>query len=129
MNRELYERGLKVREEVVGRDVVERSLSAASDFDRPMQELVTEYCWGAVWDRPGLDRRSRSILNIGMLAALNRPEELAGHIRGGIANGLTPQEIQECLLQVAVYVGMPAGLGSFRIARRVLEEMGESGSE
>lgn len=90
----------------------------------PMQELVTEFCWGEVWTRPGLDRRSRSILNLGMIAALNRPEEFAVHVRGAINNGVTKDEIRECLLQIAVYVGMPAGLGSFKIAREVFKDMG-----
>lgn len=122
MNRELYEAGLAVRREVVGDAVVDASLEGADEFSLPMQELVTEYCWGAIWTRPGLDRRSRSILNIGMLAALNRPEELAGHIRGAIVNGVTKEEIRECLLQVAVYVGVPAGLGAFKVARTVFDE-------
>jgi 4-carboxymuconolactone decarboxylase len=88
-----------------------------------MQDLVTEQCWGGIWTRPGLDRRSRSILNIGMLAAANRPDELAGHIRVGLTNGLTRDEIQECLLQVAIYLGMPAGLGAFRIAKGVFDKL------
>jgi 4-carboxymuconolactone decarboxylase len=122
MNRELYEAGLAVRREVLGDAAVNASLGGADEFSMPMQELMTEYCWGAIWTRPGLDRRSRSILNIGMLAALNRPDELAGHIRGAIVNGVTKEEIRECLLQVAVYVGVPAGLGVFRVARRVFDE-------
>ena len=124
MNKDLYEKGLAVRKEVVGASHVEASLKNADDFSRPMQELVTEFCWGEVWSRPGLDRRSRSILNLGMIAALNRPEELALHIRGALNNGLTKDEIKECFLQVAVYVGMPAGLGSFKVARQVFQEMG-----
>lgn len=124
MNKELFEKGLKVRREVVGDTYVDASLKGADDFSMPMQELVTEFCWGEVWSRPGLDRRSRSLLNLGMIAALNRPEELATHVRGAINNGLTKEEIGEALLQVAVYVGMPAGLGSFKIARQVFKEMG-----
>jgi 4-carboxymuconolactone decarboxylase len=124
MNKELFDKGLKVRREVVGGQYVDKSLAAADAFNMPMQELVTQFCWGEVWTRPNLDRRSRSILNIGMIAALNRPEELALHIRGAINNGVTKDEIQECLLQVAVYCGMPAGLGSFKVAREVLKEMG-----
>ena len=85
---------------------------------------MTQFCWGEVWTRPGLDRRSRSILNLGMIAALNRPEELAIHVRGAINNGVTKEEIRECLLQIAVYCGMPAGLGSFKVAREVFKEMG-----
>ncbi|MEO5671399.1 MAG: carboxymuconolactone decarboxylase family protein [Ramlibacter sp.] len=124
MNKELFDKGLEVRRAVVGESYVEASLKAADDFSMPMQELVTEFCWGEVWTRPGLDRRSRSILNLGMIAALNRPEELAIHIRGAVNNGVTKDEIKECFLQVAVYVGMPAGLGCFKIARQVFKEMG-----
>lgn len=124
MHKELFEKGLAVRRAVVGDSYVEASLQAADDFSMPMQELVTEFCWGEVWTRPGLDRRSRSILNLGMIAALNRPEELATHIRGAINNGVTKDEIRECFLQVAVYVGMPAGLGCFKIARQVFKELG-----
>lgn len=123
-NRELLEKGLKVRAEVAGQDLVDKAFATADDFTRPMQELVTEHAWGAIWTRPGLDRRSRSLLNIGMLAAANRPDEFAGHIKAGITNGLTKQEVQECLLQVAVYLGMPAGLSSFRVAKKVFDEMG-----
>ncbi|NKQ55569.1 4-carboxymuconolactone decarboxylase [Amycolatopsis sp. K13G38] len=119
---DMFERGKRIRGEVVGREVVEKSLEAADEFTRPIQELVTEYCWGALWGRTELDRRSRSILNIGMLAVLNKPDELAGHIRGAIANGLTKVEIRECLLQVAVYAGMPAGLSATKIAQTVLAE-------
>ena len=123
MNKELFEKGLKIRREVVGERYVNASLQAADDFSMPMQELVTEFCWGEVWSRPGLDRRSRSILNLGMIAALNRPEEFALHVRGALQNGLTKEEIRECLLQIAVYVGMPAGLSSFKIAKQVFKEM------
>ncbi|RZL93432.1 MAG: 4-carboxymuconolactone decarboxylase [Variovorax sp.] len=124
MNKELYEQGLKVRRQVVGDSYVEASLKAADDFSMPMQELVTQYCWGDVWSRPGMDRKSRSLLNLGMIAALNRPEELAIHVRGAINNGMTKEEICEAFLQVAVYCGMPAGLSSFKIARQVFKEMG-----
>ena len=124
MNKELFDKGLEVRRAVVGDSYVDASLKAADDFSMPMQELVTEFCWGEVWTRPGLDRRSRSILNLGMIAALNRPEELAIHVRGAINNGVTKDEIKECFLQVAVYVGMPAGLGCFKIARQVFKELG-----
>jgi 4-carboxymuconolactone decarboxylase len=123
MNQDMFDKGMATRRAVVGDKVVDQSMQDADDFSMPMQELVTEYCWGAIWTRPDLDRRSRSILNIGMLAALNRPEELAGHIRGAITNGLSKAEIRECLLQVAVYVGMPAGLGAFKIARQVFAEL------
>jgi 4-carboxymuconolactone decarboxylase len=121
-DRTMYERGLKVRREVLGAAHVDRSLEAASDFSRPMQELVTEYCWGAVWSREALDRRTRSLLNLGMLTALNRSQELAVHVRGALTNGCTEEEIRETLLQAAVYCGMPAGLEAFRVAERTLQE-------
>jgi 4-carboxymuconolactone decarboxylase len=124
MNKEQFEKGLKIRRAVVGESYVDASLKAADDFSMPMQELVTEFCWGEVWSRPGLDRRSRSLLNLGMIAALNRPEELALHVRGAIQNGITKDEVRECFLQVAVYCGMPAGLGCFKVARQVFKEMG-----
>lgn len=122
MNQELYEKGLKVRREIAGADVVDNLLKNADEFSMPMQELLTEFCWGEVWSRPELDLRSRSILNLGMIAALNRSEELAAHIRIAIKNGLTKEEIRECFLQVAVYVGMPAALSCFKIARQVFDE-------
>ncbi|MFV0457365.1 MAG: carboxymuconolactone decarboxylase family protein [Actinomycetales bacterium] len=117
-----YDEGLQIRREVNGDAVVDRILASADEFSQPIQDLVTEYCWGEIWGRPGLDRRSRSLLNIGMLAALNRPDAFAGHLRAGLANGLTWGEIQECLLQVAVYAGMPAGLAAFDVAKRVRAE-------
>jgi 4-carboxymuconolactone decarboxylase len=123
MSSETYDIGLAVRREVLGRESVDSLLAGTDEFSMPMQELLTEFCWGAVWSRPGLDRRSRSILNIGMLSALNRPEALAGHIRAALGNGLTRSEIQELLLQVAVYVGMPAGLAAFDVARGVFDDL------
>jgi 4-carboxymuconolactone decarboxylase len=123
MNQDLFDKGLKTRREVVGDKYVDASLKAADEFSMPMQELVTQFCWGEVWSRPGLDRKSRSILNLGMIAALNRPEEFAVHVRGALRNGVTRDELRECLLQIAVYVGMPAGLGAFRIAREVFKEI------
>jgi len=123
MSETMFEKGLAARKEMVGIAAVERAFATANDFTRPMQELVTEQCWGAIWTRPGLDRRSRSLLNLGMLAAANRPDELAGHIRVGIGNGLTRQEVQERFLQAAIYLGMPAGLNCFRIAKAVFDEM------
>lgn len=120
-----YQQGLAVRREVLGADHVERSLAQVSEFSRPIQELVTEYCWGVVWSRDGLERRIRSLLNLAMLTALNRPHELAVHVRGALSNGATPSEIQETLLQTAIYVGVPAALESFRIADAVLKEAHE----
>jgi 4-carboxymuconolactone decarboxylase len=123
MTSELYAIGEKIRREVNGDATVDRILEDADEFCQPFQDLVTEYCWGVIWSRPDLDRRSRSILNIGMLAALNRPVELAGHIKGGLVNGMSRAEIREVLLQAAVYAGMPAGLSSFKIARKVFAEL------
>ena len=122
-HRETYERGLQVRREVLGDAHVEKSLAQVTDFSRPIQELVTEYCWGEVWSRPGLERATRSLINIAMLTALNRSHELGVHVRGAINNGVTEEQIQEVLLQTAIYVGVPASLESFRIAEGVLKEM------
>lgn len=121
-HQQTYEAGLQVRREVLGEAHVERSLAQVSEFSRPIQELVTEYCWGVVWTRDGLERKTRSLLNIVMLTALNRSHELGVHVRGAITNGATVAEIQEALLQTAVYVGVPAALESFRIAEGVLKE-------
>jgi 4-carboxymuconolactone decarboxylase len=124
-----YERGLEVRGEVLGRQYVERALSRASEFARPMQELVTEYCWGRIWARPGLGRRERSLINLGMLTALGRSHELGVHAGGAIRNGCTPEEVQEVLLQAAIYCGVPAAMEAFRVAedaiRRVQRELQE----
>jgi 4-carboxymuconolactone decarboxylase len=123
MTDELWDKGLEIRREVVGADYVERSLGASDDFNMPLQEYITKYAWGDIWRRPGLDRRGRSILNIGMLTALNRPAELKLHLRGALRNGVTREEIRECLLQSAVYCGAPAALDAFRIAREMFAEM------
>ncbi len=125
--RETYDAGLQTRRDVLGAAHVDRSLGQVTEFSRPIQELVTEYCWGAVWTRPGLDRRTRSLLNLAMLSALNRGHELGVHVRGAIRNGVTESEIQEALMQVAIYVGVPASLESFRIAEAKLEEMKTAG--
>jgi 4-carboxymuconolactone decarboxylase len=117
------EEGARVRREVLGEEHVQRSLERASEFTRPMQEFVTEYCWGAVWSRPGLSRRDRSLVNLGMLAALGRSHELGVHVRGAVSNGCTREEIQEALLQVAVYAGVPAGMEAFRVAEATLDQL------
>lgn len=119
-----YERGLQIRREVLGAEHVDRSIANVSDFSRPIQELVTELAWGTIWSRDGLERRERSLINLAMLSALNRSHELAVHVRGALTNGVTVEEIQETLLQVAVYVGAPAALESFRVAEAVLRECG-----
>jgi 4-carboxymuconolactone decarboxylase len=121
---EMYDRGLKVRREVLGADYVDKQIASADDFNRPLQNLVTEYCWGAIWNRPGLDRRTRSMLNLAMLSALNRHHEFKAHVKGAIKNGVTKQEITEVLLQVAIYCGVPAGVEHFRLAREAFKEAG-----
>jgi 4-carboxymuconolactone decarboxylase len=123
MDKELRDKGLGVRKEVLGAEHVERSFQTADEFSLPLQDLLTEYCWGAVWTREGLSRKSRSILNLGMLSALNRPHELKLHIRGALNNGLTREEIREVFLQVAIYCGVPAAVESFRCAREVFAEI------
>ncbi|HVQ95818.1 MAG TPA: carboxymuconolactone decarboxylase family protein [Mycobacteriales bacterium] len=125
--KETYELGLDMRRRVLGADHVDRSLTAVTEFSRPIQELVTEYCWGAVWTRDALPPKTRSLLNLAMLTALNRPHELAVHVRGALNNGATVEEVQETLLQTAVYVGVPAALESFRVAEKVLAERGNDG--
>lgn len=125
MNKELFEKGLAIRKSVLGAEFVEKSLASADDFSRPMQELSTEYCWGWCWGREGLDKRTRSIINLAMISALNRPHELKLHVKGAIANGLSKDEIREVLLQVAVYCGIPAGMDSFRAAKEALNELGQ----
>ncbi len=121
--KETFEDGLAIRREVLGSEHVDRSMAQVSDFARPIQELVTEYCWGAVWSRDGLSRKNRSMINLAMLTALNRSHELGAHVKGAVQNGVTESEIQEILLQTAIYVGVPAALESFRVAEKVLNEI------
>jgi len=123
VRKESFDRGLEIRRAVLGEDYVERSLATADEFNMPMQELTTSYCWGEVWARPGLDRKTRSLLNLAMLTALNRPHEIRIHVRGALNNGVTKAEIAEVFLQAAIYCGVPAGIDSFRIAREVFAEM------
>jgi 4-carboxymuconolactone decarboxylase len=122
MSKETYERGLEIRKSVLGKEFVEKSIASADDFNRPLQELVTEYCWGAVWGREGLTKKTRSIINLAMISALNRPHELKMHVKGALRNGLTREEIREVLLQVAIYCGVPTAVDSFRVAREALTE-------
>lgn len=126
MNHELFEKGLEIRKVVLGKEFVEKSIASADDFNMPMQRLTTEYCWGAVWGREGLSRKTRSMLNLAMIAALNRPHELKMHIAGALRNGVSKEEIREILLQVAIYCGIPAGVDSFRIAKEVFAEQARS---
>jgi 4-carboxymuconolactone decarboxylase len=124
VEKEMFEKGLKIRREVLGAEYVDKAMSTADDFNRPLQELVTTYCWGECWGRPGLDRKTRSMLNLAMISALNRPHEIKAHVKGAINNGLTKDDIQEVFLQVAIYVGVPAAVDSFRLAKEVFQEMG-----
>jgi 4-carboxymuconolactone decarboxylase len=124
MDKKLYEDGLQVRREVLGAEYVDKQVAAPDDFIKPFQDLVTEYCWGAIWTRPGLDRRTRSIINLAMLTALNRSHEVKLHVRGALNNGLSKDDIREVLLQTAIYCGVPAALDSFRVAREVFKEQG-----
>jgi 4-carboxymuconolactone decarboxylase len=122
MTDDLFDRGLAARKAVLGSEYVEKSLAQADDFTRPLQELVTEYCWGAIWTREGLPRKTRSLLNLAMLATLNRQHELKLHVMGALRNGCTEQEIQETLLQVTIYAGVPAGVEAFRTAHDGIAE-------
>jgi 4-carboxymuconolactone decarboxylase len=123
MTNDVFERGLAIRKDVLGKEFVEKSFAAADDFNRPMQELVTEYCWGAVWGREELSRKTRSMLNLAMISCLNRPHELKMHVKGALKNGVSKDEIREVFLQVAIYAGVPAGVDSFRIAREAFAEV------
>jgi len=117
-----YDTGMAIRRAVLGDDYVDAAMANADDLTAPLQDLVTEYCWGAVWGRDGLTRRERSLINIAMLTALNRPHEVEIHLRGALVNGCTPDEIREVILQSAIYCGVPAAIDTMRIAKRVIAE-------
>ncbi len=123
MSTELFEKGMKIRRAVLGDAYVDKAMQSADDFNMPMQELTTEYCWGWCWGREGLERKTRSMLNLAMISVLNRSHELKAHVRGALVNGVTREEIREVLLQVAIYGGVPAGVDSFRLAREVFAEI------
>ena len=123
-HKQRYDAGLKTRREVLGAEYVDKAIAAQDEFNRPLQELLNTYCWNDVWNRPGLPRKTRSMLNLAMLSALNKPHELKLHLTGALNNGLTKQDIQEVFLQVAIYCGVPAAVESFRIAREVFKERG-----
>jgi 4-carboxymuconolactone decarboxylase len=123
-NSPMFEKGLKVRREVLGADYVDKSLANANEFMQAFQEITTEWCWGYVWTRSGLDRKTRSMLNLAMLTALNRAPEIKLHVRGALTNGVTVDEIKEVLLHATVYCGIPAGLDAFKAANEVLIEAG-----
>ncbi len=120
---DMFEKGLAIRKAVLGAEYVEKSLAGADDFTRPLQELVTKYCWGEVWGSPGLPRRDRSLINIAMISLLNRPHELKLHVKGALTNGVTREEIREVILQVAIYGGVPAAIDASRIAKEALSEV------
>ena len=122
MTTETYDKGLEIRRAVLGDEYVDKAMTAADDFNQPMQDLVTEYCWGSVWGRPGLPRKTRSLINLAMLSALNRSPELKLHVRGALTNGVTKKEITEVFLQVAIYCGVPSAIDAFRTAREVFAE-------
>ena len=124
MDQKLYDKGMELRVSVMGKAYVEKALAAnADDFGKPVQDFITEHGWGAVWGREGLPRKTRSMLNLAMLAILNRPHELRGHVRGALNNGVTREEIREIFLHVGLYAGAPAMLDSVRIAKEVLAEV------
>jgi 4-carboxymuconolactone decarboxylase len=123
LNPELFEKGLQTRREVLGNEYVENSLKNADDFTLPLQQFVTQYAWGDIWSRPGLDRKTRSLVNLAMIASLNRPHELKLHVRGAINNGVTMDEMREVFLQVAVYAGAPAAMDAFRTAKEALADL------
>jgi 4-carboxymuconolactone decarboxylase len=123
LDRETYQRGLEIRSAVLGEAYVNQALAGADDFTEPLQNLITEYCWGAVWGRDGLPLKSRSMLNLAMISVLNRPNELRTHVKAALTNGVTRDEIREIFLQVAIYAGVPAAVDSFRIAREAFAEV------
>jgi 4-carboxymuconolactone decarboxylase len=123
VDRETYQRGLEIRSAVLGDAYVSQALASADDFTQPLQDLVTEYCWGAVWGRDGLALKTRSMLNLAMISVLNRPNELRTHVKAALTNGVTRDEIREILLQVAIYAGVPTAVDSFRIAREAFAEV------
>ena len=127
MDPDRYEVGLRIRKEVLGEEYVERAIADADDFSAEFQNVITEYCWGGTWGRGGLEKRERSIINLGMMAALGRMNEFELHFRGAIRNGHSVDELREILLPIAVYCGVPAGVECFRIGRRVLAERDGAG--
>ena len=127
MDKETFDTGLKIRKEVLGEEDVERSLANADDFSRPFQEYVTEYCWGAIWGSDVLDRKQRSLLNLGMLAGASRWQEFELHFKGAFTNGLSEEELRDVIMQIACYCGIPAGIEAMRHARKVIDERRAAG--
>ena len=124
MDKQMFEKGLGIRREIFGAELADKTWASADDFNRPFEELVNQYCFGEIWGRPGLDRKTRSIITLSMLTGLNRPNQIRAHVRGAITNGVSKKEIQELFLQAAIYCGVPAAVESFRIAKEVFQEMG-----
>lgn len=124
-----YDQGLEIRKHVLGPEHVERSIRNADDFNRPYQDMVTDYCWGAVWGRPGLDRKTRSLLNLAMLTALGKEEEFKLHVKGALRNGVSKDEMCEVLLQAMIYCGVPAANSAFAWAREVFKTMDQDGAD
>jgi len=122
MDTNRYEEGLAVRREVLGNEYVDKAIANTDDFTKPFQDLINEYCWGTVWSRPGLPRQTRSLINLALLTAMSKPDELKLHLRGALNNGCSKEEIMEVLLHTAIYCGMPAAVSSFRTAREFFEE-------
>ena len=123
MDKQTFEKGLEIRKSVLGAEFVDAAFKSADDFNMPLQELVTEYCWGAVWGREGLTKKQRSMLNLAMISCLNRPHELRVHVAGALKNGVTRDEIREVFMAVTIYCGVPAGVDAFRVAREVFAEI------
>jgi 4-carboxymuconolactone decarboxylase len=123
--KELRDFGLSIRRQVLGEKYVDNALRSATDFNQPLQDLLNEYCWGAIWGREGLTRKERSMINLAMLTALGRTHEVEIHVRGALNNGLTKKQIAEVLMQTAIYCGVPAAVDSFRVATKVIAEHGE----
>ncbi len=121
--KDLFEKGFAIRREVLGADYVDKTIREADEISQAMQELITTFCWGTVWARPGLTRKSRSMINLAMLTALNRPHEIEIHILAALNNGLTKDEVREVFLQTAIYCGVPAAIDSFRIAKKIFAEV------
>ena len=122
-NTDHFKKGLAILREVIGAAYVDKSVNSSSEFMKPMQKLTTEWCWGEIWSRPGLERRTRSMLNLAMLTALNRPNEIRLHVRGAVNNGVSTQEMQEVLLQACIYCGVPAALDAFKVAQEVIQQI------
>jgi 4-carboxymuconolactone decarboxylase len=129
MDKDMFDKGMGIRRAVLGDAYVDRAVANMNDFNKPLQELVTQYCWGEVWGRPGLSKRDRSLLNLGMISILNRGHELKAHVRGALNNGLSRDEICEILLQVAIYGGVPCAVDSFRLANEAFKEIDAEAAE